>query len=349
MPFKWNELNGWGKLLVNRAYVPDESDDGVRAGDLRPMTARARKVVAMAEELSRRWRSPAIGSGHVLMALLEDEHGITGHVLGEFGITRKLVMKYLSLMSGQRLPDTSPLGGRWPSRFDGGPGGGGNPTQLPFPSDIMERAFTQAEALGHRHVGNEHLGIALFSGASCFINELCANWNTSAHLVVERTLELCAPSAPKVVVERASWTHQVQSMRLALASLGELSNDVSSISPELREMTKHLDSVERELVSASGPVGDSTAVSDGVSESVQVGDFAPVEACTLLCAIEAVQGGHERARCPEMDVERSAIKYALDRLKQRVHVLRALAFSEGWGRLLKPGHEPDMAECLAGL
>jgi len=327
MPLKWNEKN------VNKVYKSDEPDDSCVPGDLRPMTARARKIVALAVELSDRWRTPSVGSAHVLMALIEDEHGVAGHVLREFGFTPELVLKYLSLMKGQPLPDARPIGGYRHSRFDGGPGGGGNPTQLPFPTEIMECAFQRAGALRHCHVGSEHLGIALFSGASCFINELCDNWGTSAHLVVERTLELCSPSAPKVVVERTSWTHQVQSMRLALASLGELSNNVSSISPELREMTKHLDSVERELNVASGYVGDSTAVSKGVGESVQVGDFTPVEFCTLLCAIESVEAGAERAKCHEYLVERNGLQYAKDRLSQRLKVLRALASTEGWWHL----------------
>jgi ATP-dependent Clp protease ATP-binding subunit ClpC len=103
-------------------------------------TDRARRVVVLAQEESRRLDHAFIGTEHVLVALVHEGDGIAGQALQASGVTREAVLAEVRT----RVP----------------PGEGSPAGHVPFTSDAkknLEMALREALGLGHNYIGSEHI------------------------------------------------------------------------------------------------------------------------------------------------------------------------------------------------
>ena len=64
-------------------------------------TQRARRVLSMAHEEAERAHQGLIGTEHLLLALLEEEGGVAGRVLREFGLDSTRVREIILRVSGE--------------------------------------------------------------------------------------------------------------------------------------------------------------------------------------------------------------------------------------------------------
>jgi ATP-dependent Clp protease ATP-binding subunit ClpC len=109
-------------------------------------TERARRVPIFAQQEARGLGHPAIGTEHVLLGLLREEEGLAARVLTSLGVTIEAVREQAAQVE----------------RPAGEPAPGG---QLPFTPETkkaLELSLREALALGHNHIGTEHvlLGVA---------------------------------------------------------------------------------------------------------------------------------------------------------------------------------------------
>jgi ATP-dependent Clp protease ATP-binding subunit ClpC len=107
-------------------------------------TEPARHVVVLAQEEARRLDHGYIGTEHLLLGLLRQEDGIAARALVSLGIALEPVR---SRVAG--------LVGRGESRETG---------QIPFTpraKKVLELSLREAQALGHRHIGTEHVLLGL--------------------------------------------------------------------------------------------------------------------------------------------------------------------------------------------
>lgn len=104
-------------------------------------TSRARAAVREAEDAARDLGHSYIGTEHVLLGLLAVSQGIAGKALTDFGVTREAIVATLTPGS-ERERSRRPF--------------------TPKAKAVIEGAFEEAVALGHNHIGTEHLLLALF-------------------------------------------------------------------------------------------------------------------------------------------------------------------------------------------
>ena len=108
-------------------------------------TDRARRVIVLAQMESRRLEHSYIGTEHLLLGLIAEEDGVAARVLADLGIdletTRQRVFELIGegpgLVEGSEIPFT------------------------PRAKKVMELSLREALALGHNHIGTEHILLGL--------------------------------------------------------------------------------------------------------------------------------------------------------------------------------------------
>ena len=107
-------------------------------------TDRARRVVVNAQDESRNYNHPHIGSEHLLLGVIRDANSLGARVLASFGLTQEGVRKQVeeTIVRGEDAP-------------------GGH---IPFTAEakaVLELALQEAKHLGHGYIGTEHILLGL--------------------------------------------------------------------------------------------------------------------------------------------------------------------------------------------
>jgi ATP-dependent Clp protease ATP-binding subunit ClpC len=107
-------------------------------------TKKAIDVVIFAQDEARRLRLDHVGTGQILLGLLNGDRGIGSHVLNSMGVEFKNSRKEVEEIVGR---------------------GTGSPSdELPFTArakKILELSLKQSEDIGHNYIGTEHLLLAI--------------------------------------------------------------------------------------------------------------------------------------------------------------------------------------------
>lgn len=111
-------------------------------------TPRTKAVFRLALERAGAEGASAVGTGHLLAAMLAEGQNLALHVLRAVEIDPALLERDLSARPAS--PDAAGKG-EAPSRFD------------PQAANVLELAVTEAHALGHNYIGCEHLLLGLVS------------------------------------------------------------------------------------------------------------------------------------------------------------------------------------------
>jgi hypothetical protein len=135
-------------------------------------TDRARRVVVLAQEEARLLKHNYIGTEHILLGLVAEEKGVAAEVLAGLGITlataRAGVVDIIG--TGQSPPQ-------------------GHVPFTPRAKEVLELALREGLALGHDHIGTEHLLLGLLSEGEGVAAELLTR-TTSLETVREEVLRL---------------------------------------------------------------------------------------------------------------------------------------------------------------
>ena len=70
------------------------------ASGMERFTQRARRVLSLAHQEAERLRQPAINTEHVLVGLIEEDGGVAGRVLREFGLEASRVREVIEKLGG---------------------------------------------------------------------------------------------------------------------------------------------------------------------------------------------------------------------------------------------------------
>ena len=107
-------------------------------------TQRARRVLSLAHQEAERAHHNAIGTEHLLIALIEEDGGVAGRVLREMGLEAERVREMVMRLTGEGK--TAP----------------GEKIELSADTQqVLELAVDEAHRLGHHYIGTEHLLLGL--------------------------------------------------------------------------------------------------------------------------------------------------------------------------------------------
>ena len=107
-------------------------------------TEAAREVIILAQDESRSLGHHYLGTEHILVGILRQEQGLGARVLGSFGITAEKVQTQIESTVGR--------GNVTPS---------GAIPLTPRAKEALGAALHEAVALGHHHIGTEHILLGL--------------------------------------------------------------------------------------------------------------------------------------------------------------------------------------------
>ena len=107
-------------------------------------TDRARRVVVLAQEESRRLNHNFIGTEHILLGLIQEREGVAAQALGALGIRLEAVRA--------RVEETVGRGESTPS---------GHIPFTPRAKKVLELSLREALQFGHNYIGTEHLLLGL--------------------------------------------------------------------------------------------------------------------------------------------------------------------------------------------
>lgn len=112
------------------------------------LTERAQKVVRLAVQLARRTGAAAVAEEHLLLGLLRLGEGMGNRILREMEADRATLEGHLRLPPATTTP----------------PAGGPLPFTPAARALLVRQAVREAQAMGHRYLGTEHLLLALTQG-----------------------------------------------------------------------------------------------------------------------------------------------------------------------------------------
>ena len=104
------------------------------------LTDRARRVLVLAQQEAQLLGHGAIGTEHILLGLIQEQHGVAAQVLGELGITLDAVRV--------RVEQTIAVPAGEPA---------GSPPFTPRAKKILDLSLRNAMQIGHSYIGTEHL------------------------------------------------------------------------------------------------------------------------------------------------------------------------------------------------
>jgi ATP-dependent Clp protease ATP-binding subunit ClpC len=107
-------------------------------------TARARKVLSLAQEEAQRFDTSYIGTEHLLLALVREGDGVAAKVLSNLGVELKTVRSAVESILGSS-----------PKRAQGESG------LTPRAKRAVELAVGEARRFKHHYIGTEHLLLGL--------------------------------------------------------------------------------------------------------------------------------------------------------------------------------------------
>jgi hypothetical protein len=114
---------------------------------LERFTDRSRRVLVLAQEEARRTNRDVIGTEHLLLGLLDEGEGVAARALEAMDVSSEAVRSAVERKAGPR-----------------GTASAGAPQFTPRAKKVIELAFQEALALGHRNIGTSHVLLGLIRG-----------------------------------------------------------------------------------------------------------------------------------------------------------------------------------------
>ncbi len=141
-------------------------------------TEKARRVIFFARYEASQYGSPYIETEHLLLGLLREDHALSRRILGAGGTFKDLVFSESSIdVIRHKISERGMLGEKLPTSVD-----------LPLSNEskrVLACAAEEAERLGHRHIGTEHLLLGLLREKKGFAAQLL----NEEGVVLERSRE----------------------------------------------------------------------------------------------------------------------------------------------------------------
>jgi ATP-dependent Clp protease ATP-binding subunit ClpA len=159
-------------------------------------TDRARRVVVLAQEESRRLGHKYIGTEHLLLGLVREGKGVAAQALNALGISLEGVRAQVEEIIGEGAADVP----------------AGHIPFTPRAKKVLELSLREALQLGHRHIGTEHLLLGLLREGEGVAAQVLVRQGLALDRVREKVTELLSTMGGEAmtVVEKAPPLYQYE-------------------------------------------------------------------------------------------------------------------------------------------
>jgi ATP-dependent Clp protease ATP-binding subunit ClpA len=142
-------------------------------------TERARQVVVLAQDEARALKHDYIGTEHLLLGILREEHGAGGRVLEALGVRAVEARSQVVRIVGEG--DEVRTG------------------QIPFTAHakrVLELALREALSLGHNSIGTEHVLLGIVRGSEGVATQLLQGFGLDADRIRNEVIRMLAGAPP---------------------------------------------------------------------------------------------------------------------------------------------------------
>ena len=143
-------------------------------------TERARKVILLAKEETKRFNHDYIGTEHILLGLVKEGEGVAAAVINSLGLDPENIREEVEkLIQPGMAPVTS--------------------ADIPFTpraKKVIELAMDEARNLGHNYIGTEHLLLGLIREGDGIAAQVLTNLGLDLKTVRDEVLNLLGSSVP---------------------------------------------------------------------------------------------------------------------------------------------------------
>jgi ATP-dependent Clp protease ATP-binding subunit ClpA len=146
-------------------------------------TQRAQRVMALAEETAVQLKHPVIGTEHVLVGLLREEHGVASRVLRNLSLKDKAVVERIVALAADnaRIAATA------------------SPLELSSATKrLLELAVDEAHVLDHHYIGTEHVLLGLVRQEDSAAVHILKDFNITPEQVRRQTQRLLQEPSPEI-------------------------------------------------------------------------------------------------------------------------------------------------------
>ncbi len=143
-------------------------------------TERARKVILLAKEETKKFNHDYIGTEHILLGLVKEGEGVAAAVLNSIGLEADTIREEV-----EKLVQPGP-----------GPVLSGDIPFTPRAKKVIELAMDEARNLGHNYIGTEHLLLGLIREGEGIAAQVLLNIGLDLKSVRDEVLNLLGSSVP---------------------------------------------------------------------------------------------------------------------------------------------------------
>lgn len=180
-------------------------------------TQRARRVLSLAHQEAEQMRHGAIGTEHLLLALIREEGGVAGRVLRELGLEPDRIQEVI-----ERL---SPPGQFRTAHIDLASG-----TQ-----QVLEYAVEEARRLGHHYIGTEHLLLGLVRHGEGIAMDTLRKLGVTPEQIrrqTRRVLQESTATQKSAVTEQQQKTSKQESSKSKTPMVDQLATDLTGLAED---------------------------------------------------------------------------------------------------------------------
>ena len=141
-------------------------------------TARARRVVVLAQEEARMLRHNYIGTEHLLLGLIHDGEGVAARALESMGISLEAVRRQVREIIGT---GKQPVSGHIPF--------------TPRAKRVLELSLREAKRLGSKEIGTEHILLGMLAEGKGVAGQVLVGMGANLGQVREKVTGMVGPPA----------------------------------------------------------------------------------------------------------------------------------------------------------
>ncbi len=230
------------------------------ADNLDRFTKHARTVLQVAQEEAVRLNHNYIGTEHLLLGLVKEEHGLAARVLKEVGAPQPDIVRAVERMA--------PRNPRPPF---------GKPTLTPRTKRVIELAVEEAKQMGHPNIGTEHLLLGLVQETEGIAAEVLRSLGVSLDKVRSQTNKAIFESQvqEKSNKKRESKTPLTDQLGMDLTARAE-EGKLDPVIGREKEIERVIQILSRRTKNNPALIGEpgvgKTAIVEGLAQRIVSGD-----------------------------------------------------------------------------